>query len=203
MTFEQPYKFKGGTSAKAQEVNANFDYVGDYLEGIETVQVGLEGEINSLDENKAEKQGSSNVQFNVAPAISDNNAVPLSQLNDFLYIIKGMYRGFTLTKYQTSPSGKDWGLIIAPGAGFDSTENYLIKNLASISKSFEGQITMPGTTYHVWVTATTTEPTNVDLVVGLGSSPSIGTGGIYKRIANITTGSEGFGTITYADGRVS
>ena len=200
MTFEQPYKFKGGTSAKAQEVNANFDYTGNYIEGIETVQAGILSSIDNIEQDKADINGSSQEKFNVAPATEDYNAVPLIQLNDFLYIIKGIIRGFTLSKYATTQG--NWGLTMGTGACFDTTENYLIKNLSNISQSFDGQITMPGTTYKIAVVADVDTPTNVSIAVYLGSSPSISLGQIYRQIARVTTNGSGFDTITYVDGRI-
>ena len=196
MTFEQPYKFKGGTSAKAQEVNANFDYVGDYLEGIETVQVGLEGEINDLDQTKANLHGSEQNVFNVAPATSTNNAVPLGQLNDFLYIIKNIARGLNVITYPGS-----FDVTLTSGACFDSTENYLIKNLSSLSKTYTMVTT--GEVVNVWIVADKNNPTETSLELGTGGSPSIGTNNIFRQIAYITTNETGFDYVTYTVGRVS
>ena len=200
MTFEQPYKFKGGTSAKAQEVNANFDYTGNYIEGIETVQAGMLSSIDNIEQDKADINGNSQEKFNVAPATEDYNAVPLIQLNDFLYIIKGIIRGFSLSKYATTQG--NWGLTMSTGACFDTTENYLIKSLSNISQSFDGQITMPGLVYKIGVVADINNPSNVSIAVYSGSSPSISLGQIYRQIASVATGDEGFETITYVDGRI-
>lgn len=194
MTFEQPYKFKGGTSAKAQEVNANFDYTGNYIEGIETVQAGMLSSIDNIEQDKADINGSSEERFSVAPATEDYNAVPLIQLNDFLYIIKDIIRGFALSKYATTQG--NWGLTMGTGACFDSTENYLIKSLSNVSQSFDGQITMPGLTYKIAVVADINNPNNVSIAVYSGSSPSISLNQIYRHIANVRTSDEGFGTIT-------
>lgn len=200
MTFEQPYKFKGGTSAKAQEVNANFNSVGQYFEGIENIQSNMLNSINNLEQDKADIHGSSQEQFNVAPAISNYNAVPLIQLNDFLYIIKGIIRGFTLSVYTTTRG--NWGLTMAPGACFDSTENYLIKNVGNVNSSFDGQITMPGATYKIAVIADTNNSNSTSIAVYSGTSPTISLTQIYRQIAIVTTSSTGFGTITYVNGRI-
>lgn len=199
-----PYKFVGGKSAKAQEVNANFNYLISQINNLTTMISSLEATVTDLQNSKANLNGSAGEQFSVARAegaYMNEQAVPYSQLSEMLETTKPFFTGFTLTTFSTSMG--QWGLTMGAGTCWDSTGNYIIKNQNNVSQSFQGQITMPGLEYDVWVVSNINDTSNVRIAVGVTDTPVIGTGDIYKLIARVqTSSSTGFGTITYVNGRI-
>lgn len=198
-----PYKFVGGKSAKAQEVNANFNYLISQINNLTTIISSLEATVTDLQNNKANLNGSTGEQFSVARAegaYMSEQAVPYSQLSEMLETIKPFFTGFTLSTFSTTKG--QWGLVMGAGTCWDSTGNYIIKNSDNISQSFDGQVTMPGMTYKIWVMSNTNNPSNISIHIGTGDTPVIGTGDIFKLIARVQTSSSGFGTITYVNGRI-
>lgn len=206
MSFIIPYTFTGGTSAKAQEVNDNFVAVKNYFNSIDDSISNLDSATTLLDQGKADKTGSDTIQFNVAYANTSPdslNAIPYAQFNELIDNLKGIIKGFELTTYTTTPSGKAWGLVMGVGSCWDSTENHFIKNIANVTKSFEGQIVNPGATHNVWIVANIATLTSPTIQVTFGSSPTLGEGDVYRKLATIkTSNASGFGDITYVSGRI-
>lgn len=78
MTYQKPYTFRAGTYAKAAEVNANFDTIKNFMDGLEE-QIG-NVETSSAVYNKANINGNAAIKFNVADGTDANNAVNFGQL---------------------------------------------------------------------------------------------------------------------------
>lgn len=204
MSSNVPYVFIGGKSAKAQEVNANFNYIMNLINNLTTVIAGLNASITQLQEEKADLNGNSNVPFSVAKAddaYMSERAVPYSQVSEMLFAVKNLYKGFSISTYSTTQG--NWGLTVGIGTCWDSLGKYIIDNQTNISQSFDGQITMSGTTYKIWVIASPISLSNIRISVGLGEKPTLLGDEVYKLIARINTSSSGFGTVTYVDGRIS
>lgn len=68
--YSVPYKFVAGTRARASQVNANFEYLGDA--------------ITDVDNSKAELEGNSAINFNVSDPIAPEHAVSKRYLDSAL-----------------------------------------------------------------------------------------------------------------------
>lgn len=161
-----PYTFTGGTSAKAQEVNANFKQIQTYLDNQETVINGITNRYNILDSSKANLNGSENQQFAVAPATTDNQAISLAQLNErmlpFITVINGLYMSITTsTIFNTSLGGC-----------YDSLYKYPISNQTSLPFNIDGYA---DSVYAVWIMARISEPssTSISLTASESNPPSL------------------------------
>ena len=181
-----PYTFKGGTSAKAQEVNANFVAVQKAFDSISSNQDNLQNMYESLNVNKANTNGSTGQVFNVAEPVSGYHAVNRdyfwNNINWLQYIISGLHMqiidGDTFT--------------ITPGGCFDSTGNYVIYNNTNYTT---GNLQGLGVsaTYNVYIKARSGDTTPT--IYGLQFKPVNGSQDItldyedtiYRKIGTITT----------------
>ena len=80
MVWEIPYTFIAGTKAKANEVNGNFTSIKQFVDQLESNLATAELDINNLETNKADINGSQNEVFQVANAENNKDAVNLETL---------------------------------------------------------------------------------------------------------------------------
>lgn len=179
-----PYKFVGGTSAKAQEVNANFQQVKEFVDNLETNQNSLEASVTNMDANKADRQGTSALTFQVANPVNSFDAVNKQYLDNQLSIISTIIFGL-----EPIQSG-DNAFYLKPGGCYDSNYIYPMVSRVNINGSTLGQSLGAGT-YYIWVLASTTNPniTDIALTNSRNVAPSISVDDIttvYRRVAYIT-----------------
>lgn len=112
-----PYIFKGGTRAKALEVNQNFIEV---QKSIEENEKNIAANTFALD-NKANIKGDSSIVFSVAESNTPTGAVNLQQINQmmspFMQAINGFMFDFTDNPLE---------IQISQGTCFDTNYKYII-----------------------------------------------------------------------------
>lgn len=80
MAITKPFTFVAGTKARANEVNQNFDVLYSEVNAIDSTLTSIDVNIQSLQDDKANINGSASQRFQVAPAVNSYDAVNLSQL---------------------------------------------------------------------------------------------------------------------------
>ena len=194
MTFYLPYIFTGGTAAKGQEVNANFQQVKKFVEYLDGERDDIQATVDRLDVEKANVNGSESQKFKVADPTEAMDAVNKeyleNQLLPFRYIIVGL---------NLSKTG-DTVFTVGVGGCYDNNYTNPIANNSNLSKDIDG-ITSASTTYNIYILAKTTSATNTSIVLTTGSNqPSIGANDIYRKIGTLTTDSSNHvGTLTKED----
>ena len=183
MTLYLPYTFVGGTAAKAQEVNANFQQTKKYIEDLETTYANYGSLISNLQNSKANVGGSSSQTFNVATPTESYHAVPKYYMKNYFQWLNYLIAGMHITIID------DDSFSIGLGGCGDSTGNYIIKNNSTYTTGNWTRLSA-NTTYSVWIWANTSdaEPTVNDVwLQGENQSPSIISGKVMRRIGYITT----------------
>lgn len=183
-----PYKFKGGTSAKAQEVNANFNQVKIFCDDIETSVASNSEDVVALQNGKASKNGSNQEKFAVAtPATTENyNAVNVQYINNnVMSILKYGVFGLKLTL-----SGNNT-IVVAPGACYDSNYVTPIINTNNISCLF-GLGVEPNILYHIYISWYTnnnymTLEIYDQTTPGAQRSPTTQSNLVYRKLGQVTT----------------
>lgn len=187
MTFYLPYSFTGGTAAKAQEVNADFQQVKRFVDNLETNQNEILDSVNELEIGKADVNGSTEQVFNVATPTSDNNAVNKAyldaQLLPFRYIIVGL---------SLSKTGNQQ-LTMGVGGCYDSNYINPIANNTNISLVTEDYTSASGT-YNIYIVARVSSPTSTSITLTTGNNaPSLTYDDtIYRKVGTLTTDSSNY-----------
>ncbi len=180
-----PYAFTGGLSAKAQEVNVNFDQIRKFGEDVVTNFTNTSIEIQKLQSGKANLNGNEGIVFNVAQAVEAHHAVPLYQLQNLILPMKYIIGGLTIEK------GGNQSIIIRPGACYDSTYTYpmqLDTNIAELLASYTNK------TFDVYVMGNpVTNPNKItrSSVVDEGTMPQLQVGEVYRKIGSFSFGADG------------
>lgn len=177
-----PYSFTGGTSAKAQEINANFAQVKTFVDALESNQEDLTTTVGELQTTKANLTGSSGIQFEVATATSDYQAVNLAQVNDLMSVFKAVISGMYI-----HITGNNQ-ITVTQGGCYDSTLLHRILNQSNKVLELSGA----STTFNIFITAFQSNPTNTSLVYTIGSNtPSVYDDLIYRKIGEVTSDENG------------
>ena len=181
MSLILPYIFTGGTSAKAQEVNANFQQVKRFVDKLEEQQSNYSELIADLQNNKAELNGSSSNVFNVASPTGDNNAVNKAYLDQQMSIFKPVIIGLKVTKIGNQ------SFTIGIGSCFDS--NYLHPIINRVVYSSYSYPFDASTTYNIYVTARVSDSMDFNCVFTTGANTPtlIYEDTIYRKIGTLTT----------------
>lgn len=181
----KPFTFVANTYAKASEVNADFDalYTGANA-CINQVNTNITS-INTLDSNKANKNGSSQEVFKVKNPENDLDAVNRQSMMKAMGNSIDYISGFTITKDQTSPNDT---IVVSPGSCYDENRKILLSTTTSITKQNENQ--GASTTYYVYATSVNSTGIPTDITISQ-SSVSPGTT-LYRKIGSFTTDSNGY-----------
>ena len=181
----KPFTFVANTYAKASEVNADFDalYTGANA-CINQVNTNITS-INTLDSNKANKNGSSQEVFKVKNPENDLDAVNRQSMIKAMGNSIDYISGFTITKSQTSPNDT---IVVSPGSCYDDTRKILLSTTTSITKQNENQ--GASTTYYVYATSVNSTGIPTDITISQ-SSVSPGTT-LFRKIGSFDTDSNGY-----------
>lgn len=180
-----PYAFTGGLSAKAQEVNVNFDQIRKFGEDVVTNFTNTSIEIQKLQSGKANLNGNEAIVFNVAQAIEAHHAVPLYQLQNLILPMKYIIGGLTIEKTGNT------SITVKPGACYDSTYTYpmqLDTNISELLASYTNK------TFDVYVMGNpVTNPNKItrSSVVEEGIMPQLQVGEVYRKIGSFSFGADG------------
>lgn len=186
MSIVKPYTFTAGTKARANEVNANFDTLYSQVNlNISDIATNS-NEIDNLENNKAEINGSSTQRFAVADATSSSDAINKQTLEKAITPLFEYINGLTITKDSGSPNDT---IIVDIGSCYDSTNSRVLILDASVSKQNTNQ--GANTTYYVYIISTSTGNTTDILISSTDVEPTLPTGyTLYRLIGSYTTDSD-------------
>lgn len=178
-----PYTFKGGQSAKAQEVNANFSQIAGYITDLENRYNNYGNDILELQENKANINGSPSNVFRVAQAVDGYDAVNKQYVDAQLLPVRYLLIGLDLTKTTNQ------AFYVSKGGCYDS--NYLHPIVCSIpfGKNIIDAGAVANSTYNIFITARVSNPNvnNIILTVGDAVPTLVYNDTIYRKIGILTT----------------
>lgn len=143
MVWEIPYTFIAGTKAKANEVNSNFTSIKQFVDQLESNLATAELDINNLETNKADINGSQNEVFQVADAENNKDAVNLETLRaqtvNSLDVIRGFIPFMSNATTISCTAGNCW----------DSTCKQMINSYTVLS--LQDTALAANTTYFIYV----------------------------------------------------
>lgn len=179
-----PYRFVGGTYAKAEEVNENFTQTKQFVDILETNISEHDLEIMQLNSNKASLNGSSNEIFRVADPVNDFDAVNKQTMLSNLWVSQETIRGLEITKASNTT------VTVAAGGCYDSSDEYLLRSYESINT--DDTVLNKNTTYYVYFIGNDIGNTSAVLSTNSGS-PSLPVGyTLYRNIGFVTTDDNGY-----------
>jgi len=176
-----PHTFIPGETAKAVEVNENFNSLVGDINTLESSVSGVADEIEDLQLNKADKNGNSLELFNVAPGVTDNNAVNLKQLRDRTQTTLNYIDGLVISIDDSKLS-----ITISEGQCYDSTREYLLytEEPQSVTPTLSAS-----TTYNVFICGRLVDE-SISAIGFQVLTTDVPTSGwdVYRIIGTITTG---------------
>jgi len=185
MSIAKPFTFTANTYAKASEVNADFDVVYSQVNANISDIAQNATDIDNLENNKADINGSTAQRFAVADAVSDGDAINkqtlFKQIGNSLDYISGL----VITKDSGSP---DDTIIVSAGSAYDSTHAVVLSLDSSLSKQNTNQAA--SATYYVYIIGTATGSLTDILISTSSTTPTLPTGyTLFRLIGNYTTDS--------------
>lgn len=184
MVWEIPYTFIAGTKAKANEVNGNFTSIKQFVDQLESNLATAELDINNLETNKADINGSQNEVFQVADAENNKDAVNLETLNERIANSKGVINGFDLVL-----SGVNQ-IVLTSGVCYDSTMEEIITS--TLNLTINTSTVGANQTQYIYVVYNKDTKEVQGIVNANATTPSMPVGFAYfRRIGIITTNVNG------------
>lgn len=186
MSIAKPFTFVANTYAKASEVNANFDTVYSQVNSNISAISQNAVDIENLENNKADINGSSSQRFGVADAITDGDAINKRSLRAAIGNSIDYISGFIITKDSGSPEDT---IIVSEGSCYDSTKTVVLSKANSTTKQNLNQAA--SATYYVYVIGNSTG-SQIDILISeSGVTPGLPSGyALYRQIGYYTTDSD-------------
>lgn len=182
MSIAKPFIFVANTYAKASEVNANFDTVYSQVNSNISAISQNAVDIENLENNKADINGSSSQRFGVADAVTGSDAINKQSLMKSIGNSLDYISGFIITKDSGSPNDT---IIISDGSCYDSTHTAVLSLTNSLSKQNTNQAS--NATYYVYIIGNSTG-SSVDILISESSTtPALPS--LYRQIGYYTTDS--------------
>lgn len=181
MSIIKPYTFQGGTKARANEVNENFDRLYEQVNADITDIANMETEITNLGLDKANVAGNSLQRFAVADAVSQYDAVNKQTLNSYIVNTVDIITGLHIKKDGTNR------IIVSSGSCYDSTKTKILKLQRNLGKTNSTQVS--NATYYVYIIGSE-DATLIDILISPDSvTPSLPEGyTLYRKIGYYNTG---------------
>lgn len=184
MPFDIPYTFIAGQKAKANEVNANFLGVKQFVDILEQQGATNELDIATLESNKASINGNSGYRFQVADALNTMDAVNLQTLNERIANSKGVINGFDLVL-----SGVNQ-IVLTSGVCYDSTMEEIITS--TLNLTINTSTVGANQTQYIYVVYNKDTKEVQGIVNANATTPSMPVGfAHFRRIGIITTNVNG------------
>lgn len=186
MSIAKPFTFVANTYAKASEVNANFDAVYSQVNSNISAIAQNATDIDNLENNKADINGSSAQRFAVADAITNGDAINKQTLFKSIGNSINYISGFTITKDSGSPEDT---IIVSAGSCYDSTKAIVLSLSLAITKQNLSQAS--NATYYVYIIGNSTGSQTDILISESSTSPGLPAGySLYRQIGSYTTDSD-------------
>lgn len=178
MSIAKPFTFVANTYAKASEVNADFDTVYSQVNTNISNIAQNATDIDNLENNKANINGSTAHRFAVADAISNGDAINKQSLMKAIGNSIGIISGFVITKDSGSPNDT---ILVYAGSCYDSTSSVVLSTSSNISKKNSPQ--SANSTYYVYVIGNATGSQTDILISTSSTTPTLPSG--YTLFRNI------------------
>ena len=186
MSIAKPFTFTANTYAKASEVNADFDVVYSQVNTNISDIAQNATDIDNLENNKANINGSTSQRFAVADAISAGDAINKQTLMKSLGNSIDYIGGLIITKDSGSPEDT---IIVSAGSAYDSTKTTVLSLANSLSKQNTNQAS--NATYYVYIIGSSSGSQTDILISPNQVTPTLPTGySLYRQIGYYTTDSD-------------
>ena len=143
MSIVKPYTFVGGTKARANEVNDNFDRLYEQVNTDITDIANLKNGVDDLRTNKADIQGSSTQRFSVADAVGNYDAINKQTMLSYIQNSIDIIYGYTITKDSANT------ILVSNGWCWDTTHSIILTTGGTVQKTNSTQVA--NATYYVYV----------------------------------------------------
>ena len=185
MSIAKPFTFTANTYAKASEVNANFDVVYSQVNTNISAIAQNATDIDNLENNKADINGSTSQRFAVADAVTNGDAINKQTLFKAIGNTLDYISGLAISKDSGSPEDT---IIVSPGSAYDSTKSIVLSLDNSLSKQNTNQ--SANATYYVYIIGNSTG-SQTDILISINSTvPTLPAGySLYRQIGYYTTDS--------------
>lgn len=185
MSIAKPFTFVANTFAKASEVNADFDTVYSQVNTNISNIAQNATDIDNLENNKANINGSTAHRFAVADAVSNGDAINKQSLMKAIGNSIGIISGFVITKDSGSPNDT---ILVYAGSCYDSTSSVVLSTSSNISKKNSPQ--SANSTYYVYVIGNATGSQTDILISTSSTTPTFPSGyTLFRIIGYFTTDS--------------
>lgn len=185
MSIAKPFTFVANTYAKASEVNADFDTVYSQVNTNISDIAQNAADIDNLENNKANINGSTAQRFAVADAVSNGDAINKQSLMKAIGNSIAIISGFVITKDSGSPNDT---ILVYAGSCYDSTSSVVLSTSSNISKKNSPQ--SANSTYYVYVIGNATGSQTDILISTSSTTPTLPSGyTLFRRIGYFTTDS--------------
>lgn len=185
MSITKPFTFVAGTKARANEVNQNFDVLYSQVNSnISAINTNA-NDIDTLDSNKANVNGSSSQRFACADPTSPSDAVNKQSLTKAIGNSINYIDGYVISKDSGSPNDT---ILVTAGSCYDYTKSVVLAKNTSTTKQNTSQ--GASTTYYVYVIGNDSG-LSVDILISSSAvTPALPEGYTkFRQIGNYTTDS--------------
>ena len=174
MSIVKPYTFQGGTKARANEVNENFDVLYSEVNSNISAINSNSTSISNLEAKKANVNGSTNNVFKVRDPVVSQDAVNKQTLVKRIGNVKNFINGLEIKKDSSTNNNM---IIVDSGECYDSTGEYIL----SITEKTTAQNTSqyPSTRYNVFLQSTN-NGTSSEVIINSGELTS--DNGLFRKI---------------------
>lgn len=167
------YTFTAGTKAQSAQVNKNFD---DCITGINKNEddiADIKTDVSTLQNTKANKNGSSSERFSVANPTTSYEAVNKQYLEEYTSFINDYIKGMVISRSSADT------IIVTAGSCLNSTRAQTITLTSSVSKQ-QSPISA-STTYYVYAICNSDNTTSDVLISTESTTPALPSGYSYFR----------------------
>jgi hypothetical protein len=185
MSITKPFTFVAGTKARANEVNQNFDVLYSQVNSnISAINTNA-NDIDTLDSNKANVNGSSSQRFACADPTSPSDAVNKQSLTKAIGNSINYIDGYVISKDSGSPNN---AILVTAGSCYDYTKSVVLAKDTSTTKQNTSQ--GASTTYYVYVIGSDSG-ISVDILISSSAvTPALPEGyAKFRQIGKYTTDS--------------
>ena len=183
MSITKPFTFVAGTKARANEVNQNFDVLYSQVNSnISAINTNA-NDIDTLDSNKANVNGSSSQRFACADPTSQSDAVNKQSMVKAIGNSINYIDGYVISKDSGSPNNT---ILVTAGSCYDYTKTVVLVKDTSTTKQNISQ--GASTTYYVYVIGNDSG-SSVDILISSSAvTPALPEGYTkFRQIGNYTT----------------
>src|SRR5574344_1528550 len=201
MSISKPFTFTAGTRARASEVNQDFDTLYTEANRVASEAITLSTEIQRLDEEKANINGSSAQRFQVADAVNSGDAMNKQMVDKLTYNSRDYINGLIITRDSGSPNDT---VIVDSGSCYDTTHTTMMIKQTSTTKQNSNQ--GANTTYYIHLISDDTGNTTDILIATVKNNPPLPTNYTkYRCIGSYTTNTDSkiVGIVNLSDKNIS